>query len=132
MLNVPTLWTAFILNCLSLGLIWAYVLRSYPAFEAARFWTGSAFAAAIGAAIAMLSMVTGSLIPLLAGGTAVIFSTCLAAMGIKRFYDQPVSWRGTALIVGLSCAGMSVFMFGHDSATARILIYSLAQSLPLV
>jgi diguanylate cyclase (GGDEF)-like protein len=132
MLNVPTLWTAFVINFLALGLIWAYVMRSYPAFEAARFWTGSAFAAAIGAAIAMLSMVTGSLIPLLAGGTAVIFSTCLAAMGIKRFYDQPVSWRGTALIVGLSCAGMSVFMFGHDSATARILIYSLAQSLPLV
>ena len=34
-----------------------------------------------------------------------IFAACLAAMGIKRFYDQPVSWRGTALITGLSLAG---------------------------
>ena len=114
MLNVPTLWTAFVINFLALGLIWAYVMRSYPAFEAARFWTGSAFAAAIGAAIAMLSMVAGSLIPLLAGGTVVIFSTCLAAMGIKRFYDQPVAWRDTALITGLSFAGLVFFIVGYD------------------
>jgi diguanylate cyclase (GGDEF)-like protein len=52
-------------------------------------------------------------------------------MGIKRFYDQPVTWRGTALITGLSCAGMSFFLFGYDSPTARILIYSVAQALPL-
>ena len=54
MLSVPTLWTVFVINFLALGLIWAYVMRSYPAFEAARFWTGSAFAAAAGAALAML------------------------------------------------------------------------------
>jgi hypothetical protein len=54
MLSVPTLWTVFVINFLALGLIWAYVMRSYPSFEAARFWTGSAFAAAIGAALAML------------------------------------------------------------------------------
>ncbi len=90
MLNVPTLWTAFVINFLALGLIWAYVMRSYPTFEAARFWTGSALAAAIGAAIAMLVVVVGSLIPLLAGGTVVLFSSCLAVMGIQRFYGQPV------------------------------------------
>ena len=49
MLNVPTLWTAFIINFLALGLIWAYILHSYPSLEAARFWTGSAFAVAAGA-----------------------------------------------------------------------------------
>ena len=47
MLNVPTLWTAFIFNFLALGLIWAYILHSYPSFEAARFWTGSAFTAVV-------------------------------------------------------------------------------------
>ena len=131
MLNVPTMWTAFVVNFLALGLIWAYVVRSYPAFEAARFWTGSAFAAALGTAIAMLSMVLDSLIPLLAGGTVVIFASCLAAMGIKRFYDQPVTWRGTALITGLSFAGMAFFLAGYDSATMRILVYTVGQSLPL-
>ena len=46
MLSVPTLWTVFVINFLALGLIWAYVMRSYPSFDAARFWTGSAFVAA--------------------------------------------------------------------------------------
>jgi diguanylate cyclase (GGDEF)-like protein len=131
MLNVPTLWTAFAVNFLALGLIWAYVMRRYPTFEAARFWTGSAFAAAAGAAIAMLLMVTDSLLPLAVGGTVVIFAGCLAAMGIKRFYDQPTSWRGTALISGLSFAGLLFFIFGYDSSTMRILIYSVGQALPL-
>jgi len=130
MLNVPTMWTAFAVNFLALGLIWAYVMRSYPTFEAARFWTGSAFAAAAGAAIAMLLMLTNSLLPLAAGGTIVIFAGCLAAMGIKRFYDQPVSWRGTALITGLSFAGMVFFIFGYDSSTMRIVVYSIGQVLP--
>ena len=34
MLNVPTLWTVFVINFLALGLIWAYVTRSYPKFAA--------------------------------------------------------------------------------------------------
>ena len=39
MLNVPTLWTAFVINFLALGLIWAYILHSYPSLKAARYWT---------------------------------------------------------------------------------------------
>jgi diguanylate cyclase (GGDEF)-like protein len=131
MLNVPTLWTAFVVNFLALGLIWAFVMRSYPSFEAARFWTASAFAAAAGAGIAMLLMATNSLIPLLVGGTIVIFSGCLAAMGIERFYDSPVSWRATLLITGLSFVGLALFVFGHDSSTMRIAIYSIGQIVPL-
>src|SRR5258707_1246875 len=132
MLSVPTLWPVFVINFLALGLIWAYVMRSYPKFEAARFWTASAFAAAAGAAVAMLRFATDwdSLLPLLAGGTVLIFAACLAMMGVQRFYDQAVSWRGTALITGLSCAGLAFFIFGHDSMPTRILIYSVGQSLP--
>jgi diguanylate cyclase (GGDEF)-like protein len=52
-------------------------------------------------------------------------------MGIKRFYDQPISWRGTALISGLSFAGLLFFIFGYDSSTMRILVYSTGQALPL-
>jgi diguanylate cyclase (GGDEF)-like protein len=131
MLSVPTLWTVFVINFLALGLIWAYVMRSYPAFEAARFWTGSAFAGAGGAAVAMLRFFVDSILPLLAGGTVLIFAGCLAAMGIKRFYDQPVSWRTSAAITGLSFAGMAFFIAGYDSMPMRILIYSLGQSVPL-
>jgi diguanylate cyclase (GGDEF)-like protein len=131
MMSVPTLWAVFIINFLALGLIWAYVLRSYPAFEAARFWTGSAFAGAGGATVAMLRFAVDSIAPLLAGGTMLIFAACLAAMGIKRFYDQPVSWRTTAVITGLSFAGIGFFIVGYDSMPMRILIYSLGQSVPL-
>src|SRR5258707_14723689 len=132
MLSVPTLWTVFVINFLALGLIWAYVMRSYPKFEAARFWTGSAFAAAAGAALATLRFATDwdTLLPLLAGGTVLIFAGCLAAMGIKRFYDQPASWRGTALISGLSFAGLPFFIVGYDSMSMRIFVYSLGQALP--
>src|SRR5438552_6261391 len=132
MLSVPTLWTVFVINFLALGLIWAYVMRSYPKFEAARFWTGSALAAAVGAALATLRFATDwdSLLPLLAGGTVLIFAACLGAMGVKRFYGHETTWRGTALITGLSCAGLTFFIFGYDSMPMRILIYSVGQSLP--
>ncbi len=131
MLNVPTLWTAFVINFLALGLIWAYILHSYPSLKAAAYWTGSALALAAGALIATLTMVTDSLVPLLFGGTTVVFATCCTAMGIRRFYNEPVLWRQTAVITALTFASLSVFLFGYDSATARILIFSVAQALPL-
>jgi diguanylate cyclase (GGDEF)-like protein len=133
MLNVPTLWTVYVINFLALGLVWAYVMRSYPKFDAARYWTGSAFAAASGAALAMLRVVAvDSLLPLLAGGTVLIFAACLAAMGIRRFYDQQVTWRMPALITGLSFAGLTFFLVGQDNVTMRMLVYSAGQSLPFV
>jgi diguanylate cyclase (GGDEF)-like protein len=130
MLSVPTLWTAFVINFLALGLIWAYVRRGYPGFEAARFWMASAFAAALATALAMLRVVVDSLIPLLAAGTVLIFAACLAAMGVRRFYDRPVGWRETALITGLSCAGLSFFIFVYDSMPIRMFIYTVGQALP--
>jgi len=68
----------------------------------------------------MLRVMTDSLLPLLAAGTVMIFALCLAAMGIQRFFSRPVAWRGTWLILGLSFAGMSFFMFAYDSVPARI------------
>src|SRR2546429_1072175 len=131
MLSVPTLWTVFVVNFLAVGLIWAYVMRSYPNLEAARCWTASCFTAARGAVLAMLRVVAaGSLLPLLAGGVVMIFAACLAAMGIKRFYGQPVSWRATFLITGLSGAGLVFFIAFHDSVPMRVLVYSVGQSLP--
>jgi diguanylate cyclase (GGDEF)-like protein len=60
-----------------------------------------------------------------------VLAACLAAMGIKRFYDQPVTWRGTALITGLTAAGLALFSAGYDSMAMRISIYSLGSMLPL-
>jgi diguanylate cyclase (GGDEF)-like protein len=82
--------------------------------------------------VAMLRVVLDSLVPLLFGGTILVFAACLAAMGIRQFYNEPVTWRGAALITGLTFAGMALFLFGYDSETMRVVIYSLGQSLPLL
>jgi diguanylate cyclase (GGDEF)-like protein len=133
MLSVPTLWTVFIINFLALGLIWAYVMRSYPSFVAARFWTGSAFAAAAGASFATLRVAfPDSLTPLLFGGTTLILAICLAAMGIQKFFNRPASWRYAALITGFGFAGLSVFIFVHDSVPGRMTVFTAAQALPML
>src|SRR5258708_25575751 len=131
MLSVPTLWTVFVINFLAVGLIWAYVAHTYPKFEAARFWAGSCFAASAGGFAAMLIMVIpGTLLPLLIGGTVMIFAANLAAMGIERFYEQKVSWRRSILTTAATCVAIMVFIFAYDSPQMRVLVYSIGQSLP--
>src|SRR5581483_4197879 len=131
MLSVPTLWTVFVINFLAVGLIWAYVAHTYPKLDAARFWSNSSFVASLGGFAAMLIMVfPGTLLPLLIGGTVMIFAAHLALMGIERFYQQPVSWRWTILATGATCVVLSLFIFVHDSSQMRVLIYTMSQSLP--
>ena len=133
MLSVPTLWTVMVINFLALGLIWAYVQRTYPSFEAARYWTGSAFMCATAAAVATLrGVMDESLLPMLAAGTIMVLATCLAAMGIRCFYEKEVNWERTALITANAFLGMGFFIYVHDSAPARLTIFTAAQALPLV
>src|SRR6478609_1590125 len=106
MLSVPTLWTVFVVNFLALGLIWAYVTRSYPKFEAARFWMASSFVGAAGAMTALVRLFTDSPIPLLLGAAGVMAASYFAAVGIQRFYDRPVAWRAMAAAGILSLAGV--------------------------
>lgn len=131
MLNVPTLWTVFVVNFLALGVIWAYVTRSYPKFAAARFWMASSFVGAIGAMTALVRLFVASPLPLLLGAAGIIAASCLAAMGIQRFYDRPVSWRLMTVTGSLSLAGVAVFMVGFDHMQLRMLSYTFGQSLPL-
>jgi diguanylate cyclase (GGDEF)-like protein len=132
MLSVPTLWTVFVINFLALGLIWAYVMRCYPSFGAARFWTASAFTAAAGAALAMLRVVMpDTLVPLLFAGTVLVLAIWLAAMGVQKFFGRPVSWLGAVLTTGLGFAGLSVCIFIYDSLPARMAVFTVAQLLPM-
>ncbi|MFL6808855.1 MAG: GGDEF domain-containing protein [Bradyrhizobium canariense] len=132
MLNVPTLWTVFVVNFLALGLIWAYVTRSYPKFAAARFWMASSFIGATGAMTALVRLFIASPLPLLLGAAGVIAASCLAAMGIQRFYHRPVSWRIMTATGSLSLAGVVFFMVGFEDMQLRMLSYTLGQGLPLV
>jgi diguanylate cyclase (GGDEF)-like protein len=132
MLNVATLWTVFVVNFLALGLIWAYVTRSYPKFAAARFWMASAFVGAAGATTALIGLFIDSRLPLLAGGAGVIAASCFAAMGIQRFYDRPLSWRLMTAIGIVSLVGVVVFLVAFDSMPLRMFSYTLGQALPLL
>lgn len=131
MLNVPTLWTVFVVNFLALGLIWAYVTRSYPKFAAARFWMASCFVGAAGAMAALVRLFVVSPLPLLSGAVGIIAASCLAAMGIQRFYDRPVSWRVMTATGALSLGGVVFFMLVVEHMQLRMLSYSLGQALPL-
>jgi diguanylate cyclase (GGDEF)-like protein len=132
MLSVPTLWTAFVINFFTMGLIWAYVMRSYSKLEAARFWAVAAILAGSGALLATLRLPLQSLMPLVAAGTVTIFATCLAAMGIRRFYDRPVSWYPTFAITGASAAALLFFSLVYDDMPLRVMSYSVGQALPFV
>jgi diguanylate cyclase (GGDEF)-like protein len=133
MLNIPTLWMVFVSNFLALGLIWAYVARSYPKFDAARFWAGSSIVGAAGAALATLhAFFPDTLLPLLAGGSTMIFAAGLGMMGIERFYGLPTRWRETVLISALSAATLAFLVYGYPSMGMRIFVYSVGQMLPFV
>lgn len=131
MLNVPTLWTVFVVNFLALGVIWAYVTRSYPKFEAARFWMASAFIIAAGATAALIRLISGSPAPLLFGATGIMAASCLAAMGIQRFYGRPVAWR-TMTAIFLISLGSLLFFRLYDNVQLRLLSYTVGQALPLI
>jgi len=131
MLSVPTLWIVFVVNFMALGLVWTYVLRSYPNFGAARFWAASCYIAAFGATVSMLRNFTDSLIPLLFGGTLLIAGCCMASMGVSRFYGLPAAWRGSALTTVISFAGILFFLVVQDSMEMRVLVYSVGLSIPI-
>jgi diguanylate cyclase (GGDEF)-like protein len=131
MVSVPTLWVVFLVNFLALALVWTYVLRSYPNFGAARFWTAGAYLATLGAAISMLRGQVDPLIPIIFGSGLMFFACWLGVMAMQRFYGRPVSWTLSLSVTALAVAGMAMFQLWDDMAM-RIFIYSLGQSLTLV
>ena len=131
MLSVPTLWVVFIVNFLALGLVWTYAMRSYPTLAAAPYWAAASFVAAFFTAIPILRGHVDSMLTLVIGGGGVIFAVCLCTMGIRRFYERPVSWRTTFVTVGVSVAGLSFFVYVRDGMPMRVFIYSAAQAIPI-
>jgi diguanylate cyclase (GGDEF)-like protein len=131
MLSVPTLWTVFVVNFLAVGIVWAYVLHSYPKFDAARYWAFAALSVALGSVFSMLRGVVDPVVPVLIGNALMIQACGFAAMGIKRFYGLPVSWRPGVLITSATCAVLAFFLIVYDNMPVRILVYSAGQSIPI-
>jgi diguanylate cyclase (GGDEF)-like protein len=128
MLSVPTLWMVFVTNFLALGLVWAYVMHSYPKFDTAKYWTFAAGMAAVGAAVSMFRGETGQQIALLLSAACLLMAGRFAVMGVARFYGEPILWLPTVLVVGLTVAGTAYFMLVRDDMPMRIAIYSLGQA----
>ncbi|MBN8967780.1 MAG: GGDEF domain-containing protein [Rhizobiales bacterium] len=131
MLNVFTLWIVFIVNCIALGVVWIYVGRCYPNFNAARYWAAGALILAGACLISLLREAIDPFLPLWISATLVILACCVIGMGIERFYGQPVSWRASLAIVvgGFVAIGLSAFT-SHGVAL-RLCIYSVCQSIPI-
>jgi diguanylate cyclase (GGDEF)-like protein len=131
MLSVPTLWVTIIINFLSMGLVWAYVMRCYPKFAAAKFWAAASLVAALGAAITMLRGSMDPRFPLVIGGGLLVFACGLAAMGVRRFYDLDIQWRAGCMVAAASCIGLYVFLVLDDNMPMRMVTYSLGQSVSI-
>ncbi|MEH2482134.1 diguanylate cyclase (GGDEF)-like protein [Nitrobacteraceae bacterium AZCC 2146] len=131
MLSVPTLFTVFTVNFLAMGLVWTYVMTSYPNFAAARYWTAAAFAAAAGTGMSMLRGAVDPWIPIVLGGTLLLLASSLGAMGISQFYHRKVAWPPYLAIIAVSVVAIAAFTLWHDDMPIRTLVYSLAQSLTM-
>jgi diguanylate cyclase (GGDEF)-like protein len=131
MVSITTLWVVFSVDFLALALVWTYILRSYPNFGAARFWTAGAYLATAGAAISMLRGRIDPLIPIVLGNALLLFSCWLGVMGMQRFYGRPVSWGPSLLMTALCAAGLAIFAVWTDDIAVRMLIYSSGESIIL-
>jgi diguanylate cyclase (GGDEF)-like protein len=132
MLNVFTLWIVFIVNCIALGVVWTYVGRCYPNFEAARYWAAGAFILAAACMISLLRTAVDPVLPLWIGATLVIIACFAITMGIERFYGQPISWRVSLAIVVGSFVAIGLSVFAGQGVAVRLCIYSVCQSIPVV
>jgi len=131
MLSVPTLWVTIIINFLAMGLVWAYVMRCYPKFAAAKFWAAASLVAATGAGITMLRGSMDPRFPLVVGGGLLVFACGIAAMGVRRFYDLDIRWRAGCMVAAASCLGLYVFLVVDDNIPMRMVTYSLGQSVSI-
>lgn len=131
MFSVPTLFLVFVINFLSLGLVWLYVMRSYPRFGAARLWAAASALAVIAATTSLFRGYSHPLLPIVVGGGLFIFAGFLASLGIQRLFQRPLMWRAAFTVTGAAMVGLVVFSVWQDNMPARILIYSIAQSIAI-
>jgi diguanylate cyclase (GGDEF)-like protein len=131
MLNVSTIWLVFTVNFVSSGLMWTYVMRRYPSFGAARYWSAGSLMAAAAPMVGLLREPTNSQAPVVIAALMTFLACWLFEMGVRQFYHRPPSWRSAILVTGLSFAGLVFFQVVRDDMSMRILVFSLGQSVPI-
>jgi diguanylate cyclase (GGDEF)-like protein len=133
MLSLPALWIVIVFNFLAMGLVWAYVTRAYPKFEAGKYWASASILAVVGASISMLRILgIEPFLPLVVGGSLLVLACCMAAVGVRRFHDAPASWRMPVYVTVANTAGFTFFLYAVDDIAMRIVVYSICQTVALL
>lgn len=130
MLDLLTLYLVVLMNALTIAVIWAAVAYTYRSFTAARYWLAACLLTMIGGAVlALHGNGDGPIAAALIGNTLVIFGFCQFWVGIRRFYGIAGGQAACVLIAVLSLACLIVTI---DNGQGRNLVYSVAQSVPMV
>lgn len=129
--NAQTIFVVMFANFLALSLVWFYITRSYPNLGAVHYWKYASYAAAVAAAFSLFRGIGHPVLAMVVGNGLLIFSGCLAWMGVRHFYKRSIPWRTSLVLIGLSTAAFAVFTFWRDDMSARIVIYSFMQSVVL-
>ena len=128
-LSAPTIQIVVLANFFALFLAWSYVVRSYPALGAARFWQASNLFATAAAGVSLLRGVIDPLLPILIGNTLMTLACCLAWAGVRQFHGRQIPWRASLLIAGTEVALLAVFTAVDDDISIRVIVVSAVQFL---
>ena len=129
--DAPTIFAVIFAYFVALSMVWFYITRSYPNLSSAYYWMYSSYAAAAAAALSLFRSSEQPLLPFVVGNGLLILAACLSWMGIRRFYKRPIPWRASLALTGLSTAAFAAFTYLRDDMSARIVVYSITQSIVL-
>lgn len=129
--DAHTVFVVIFANFLALSMVWFYITRSYPNLGAGHYWKYASYAAAAAAVLSLFRGVGHPVLPIVVGNGLLIVSGCLGWMGVRRFYKRSIPWRASLVMVTLSTAMFAAFTFLRDDMSARIVAYSVMQSIIL-
>lgn len=131
MFSVPTIFLVIALNLLAIGIVWTFVARCYPKFPAATVWAVGCLMGAAGAAISLLRGTVDPLVPIILGNTLLTLMTWCAWFGLRMFYGQRVPWLLGVIGVVATNMMLAVVAIWYDAIAARVVIFSVGQSIPV-
>ncbi|MGB3272003.1 MAG: GGDEF domain-containing protein [Xanthobacteraceae bacterium] len=130
-LSVPTIFLVIAVNLLAIGIVWVFVARRYPKFPAAVVWAVGCLIGAAGAATSLLRGSIDPLIPVIFGNLLLTAMAWFAWFGLRLFYGRSVPWQPAVICTAMTVALLAVFSTWEDMIAARIVCYSVGQSIPV-
>jgi diguanylate cyclase (GGDEF)-like protein len=130
-MSLPTIQIVVLANFAALAAVWFYVVRSYPALHAARFWQVSMIFAATGTAVSLLRGAVHPMLPVVIGNGLMLLACGSAWAGVRQFYGRSVPITAVAIIAAIELPLLVIFTGLYDDINVRIVVISIADSIPL-